>query len=141
MLRLKHTTNYLSDNRSETGEEADNFLSINRLPSRSLSPISFPRDGIYRIGRTFLAGPTSSLLRALRSALYSMLTSAVPAPPAERYVYLELLATAEDIFLALLGSPLPVLATVGPVPVVLCGTQQVLSLSRAYPLGMGTLGL
>lgn len=29
-----------------------------------------------------------------------MLTSVVPAPPPERYVYLEVLATAEDIFLA-----------------------------------------
>lgn len=50
----------------------------------------------------FFAKPTSSLLRALRSALYSMLTSAVP-PPVERYVYLEVLATAElDIFFACL---------------------------------------
>lgn len=38
---------------------------------------------------------TSSLERALRSALYSMLTSALP-PPVERYVYLEVLATAEE---------------------------------------------
>lgn len=42
---------------------------------------------------------TSSLERALRSALYSMLTSAEP-PPVDRYVYLDVLATAEeeDIF-------------------------------------------
>lgn len=38
---------------------------------------------------------TSSLERALKSALYSMLTSAFP--PAERYEYLEVLATEEDI--------------------------------------------
>lgn len=55
-------------------------------------------------GRLLRAGkPTSSLLRALRSALYSMLTSVVPAPPVERYVYLELLAIAEDIFFSASG--------------------------------------
>lgn len=37
---------------------------------------------------------TSSLESAVRSALYSMLTSVLP-PPLERYVYLELLATAD----------------------------------------------
>jgi len=60
----------------------------------SFSPIDSSRKHIG--SGHFSAEPTSSLLRALRSALYSMLTSAVPAPPVERYVYLELLAIAED---------------------------------------------
>jgi len=60
--------------------------------SPSFSPID--SSGKHIGSGHYSARPTSSLLRALRSALYSMLTSA--APPAERYVYLELLAIAED---------------------------------------------
>lgn len=53
------------------------------------------RDDIWRIDFT------SSLVKALRSALYSMLTSALP-PPEERYVYLEdLAAVAEEDAIAI----------------------------------------